>query len=70
MNKQEAKEYKVEVGESLTVYCEGCSTEYKVIHEPAYTTEALKKGFGGGPKNATICPFCGSDDAAELEPRG
>jgi Zn finger protein HypA/HybF involved in hydrogenase expression len=60
------KELTVKIGEDVQVYCEDCQTEYLITHEPMYTDPQMSKQFGGKPKAATFCPFCGSDTKLEV----
>ena len=53
---------KLKVGESAKMYCEDCSTEFELIHEPDYQDPAMAKAFGGKPKVVDYCPFCGDEN--------
>lgn len=65
------QDFTIKVGARKRFYCGDCCTEYEVLHEPEYTDPAMQQGFGGKPKPASFCPFCGSDadDDNEIEVR-
>lgn len=52
----------VEVGKDVRLYCNGCRTEYEIVHEPHYRDPALAEAFGGKAKEPKQCPFCGDED--------
>lgn len=62
MLKTKESDYSVGVGKQQRFYCEDCSTDFIILHEPDYTEPAMRKAFGGEAKVVEGCPFCGSED--------